>query len=175
MMRLVCMFFVLGCGLASASLSRDAFSRASDAVLWRWSARGEQTKLTDPATNIVSRVYDPVGNQVYLTNRNGKLWQFSFDGANRLVTNTTPLNRKTITTYNSRGLVETVKEPSGDTTTLLYDPRNRLTNRADNVGTTVYLYDANNNLTNVLEGGRSNSWTFDAYDRVSSYRDADGN
>jgi YD repeat-containing protein len=36
-------------------------------------------------------------------------------------------------------------------------------------------YDPNNNLPNVFENGKTNSWTFDAYDRVSSYRDPDGN
>ena len=45
----------------------------------------------------------------------------------------------------------------------------------DLVGATTYQYDPNNNLTNVFENGRTNSWTFDAYDRVSSYRDSDGN
>ena len=43
------------------------------------------------------------------------------------------------------------------------------------MGTTSYRYDPNNNLTNAFENGKTNSWGFDAYDRVSSYRDPDGN
>jgi YD repeat-containing protein len=77
----------------------------------RRGARGESTKLTDPATNMVSRIYDAAGNQITLTNRNGKKWQFQFDAANRLNNTITPLNRQTQITYNSRGLVETMKEP----------------------------------------------------------------
>ena len=110
-----------------------------------------------------------------LTNRNGKKWQFQFDAANRLTNTITPLNRQTVVTYNNRGLLATVKEPSAQTTTLGYDAKGRLTNRTDNVGTTVFRYDANNNQTNVIENGKTNAWTFDAYDRASTYKDADGN
>jgi len=50
-----------------------------------------------------------------------------------------------------------------------------LTNRVDQIGSTVFAYDANNNRTNVVEAGKTNASTFDAYDRVSTYKDADGN
>jgi len=43
------------------------------------------------------------------------------------------------------------------------------------LNSTVYRHDANHNLTNLVEQASSLSWTYDAYDRVSSYRDADGN
>src|SRR5712691_11844650 len=62
-----------------------------------WNGRGENTKSIDPATNIVARVFDPAGNQIYLTNRNGKVWQFTFDRANRLTNTVTPMNPQTIT------------------------------------------------------------------------------
>lgn len=107
--------------------------------------------------------------------RNGKKWQFQYDAANRLTNTITPLNRQTSQTYNNRGLLASVKEPSGDTANLYYDARGRLTNRTDNVGTILYRCDANNNVTNIIEAGKTNAWTFDAYDHVSSYTDADGN
>jgi RHS repeat-associated protein len=92
------------------------------------------------------------------------------------LTNTiSPLGRQTKQIYNDRGLLQSVIEPSTDTANLYYDARGRLTNRTDNLGTILYRYDANNNRTNVTEAGKTNSWTFDAYDRVSSYRDSDGN
>jgi len=109
------------------------------------------------------------------TNRNGKKWQFQFDAANRLTNTITPLGRSTTTAYNDRGLAVFGEEPSGQTQTLSYDAKGRLTNRTDSVGTTLYRYDANDNLTNIIENGSPNSWTFDAYNRVQSYRDADGN
>jgi YD repeat-containing protein len=137
-----------------------------------WSPRG--------ATNLVSSVYDGTGNQITLTNRNGKKWQFQFDAVNRPTNTITPLNRQTQITYNSRSLVETLKEPCTQMATNYYDAKGRLTNRVDGVGSTVYRLDANNNVTNIVgvppSGGPStNAWTFDAYDRVSTYKDADGN
>lgn len=85
------------------------------------------------------------------------------------------MNRQTGQTWNNRGLLASVTEPSGETATLTYDPKGRLTNRTDNVGAITYRYDANDNRTNVVEAGKTNAWTFDAYDRVSSYRDSEGN
>jgi YD repeat-containing protein len=99
----------------------------------------------------------------------------AFDAANRLTNTITPLNRQTVLTYDNRGLLSTVREPSTQTTSFAYDGKGRLTNRTDNVGTTLFQYDANNNPTNIAENGKTISWTLDAYDRVSSYHDADGN
>ena len=42
------------------------------------------------------------------------------------------------------------------------------------MGNIAYGYDANNNLTTMVEAGKTNVWTYDAYDRVATYRDADG-
>ena len=141
----------------------------------QWNADGEMTQLTDPATHTVLRSYDTAGNQIFLTNRNGKTWQFQFDKANRLTNTITPLLHSTKLAYNNRGLLQSVTKPSTQSATFGYDARGRQTSRADLVGTTTYQYDANNNLTNAFENGRTNSWTFDAYNRVSSYRDPDGN
>src|SRR5260221_7309717 len=141
----------------------------------QWSARGEAIQSTDPASNVVSRVFDPAGNQITLTNRNGKRWQFQFDGANRLTNTITPLNRQTKTAFNNRGLPQLITQPSGNTNSVLYDAKGRATNRTDKVGATTYKYDANNNLTNTTENGQTLQRQYDAYDRLTSYRDADGN
>ncbi len=52
-----------------------------------------------------------------LTNRNGKKWQFQFDAANRLTNTISPLLRTNAQTYNNRGLLKTIREPSTQTTT----------------------------------------------------------
>jgi len=52
--------------------------------------------------------------------------------------------------------------------------RGTIDQRVDQVGSTVFAYDANNNRTNVSRRG-DECLTFDAYDRVSTYKDADGN
>lgn len=148
---------------------------ANEVTRQTYNARSELLQTLTPQLTTIKRSYDAGGNQITLTNRNGKKWQFQFDAANRLTNTVTPLTRQTAQAWNSRGLLASVKEPSGDTATLAYDPKGRLTNRTDNVGAVTYRYDANNNLTNIVEVGKTNAWTFDAYDRASSYRDADGN
>jgi RHS repeat-associated protein len=140
-----------------------------------WDARGALLKLTDGAEHFSTRAYDAAGNQIILTNRNGKKWQFQFDGANRLTNTITPLNRSTSLAFNQRGLISSLKDPAGQTTSLNYDAKKQLTNRTDSIGTTRYTYDANGNQTSVVENGQTNSWTYDAYNHVSSYRDVYGN
>ncbi len=152
-----------------------ATNAANEVTRSVFNARGEMLQFVDGANHVVGRGFDAVGNQTTLTNRNGKQWQFQFDAANRLTNTITPLGRETHIAYDARGLVKAVREPSTQTTTNLYDAKGRLTNSLDAVASRAIRYDANNNVTNIVENGKTNTWTFDAYDRVSSYRDADGN
>ena len=77
-----------------------------------WDARGKLIQLTDGAGHFSLRAYDAAGNQIILTNRNGKKWQFQFDGANRLTNTITPLGHSNSLTFNHQGLVSTVKDPA---------------------------------------------------------------
>ena len=140
-----------------------------------WDARGKLIALTDGAQHTSLRSYDGAGNQVILTNRNGKVWQFQFDAANRLTNTITPLLRQMSQTWNHQGLVSTVTDPSNQPAHFYFDGKGRLTNRTDNLGTILYGYDANDNRTSVSGNGLTNIWTYDAYNRVSSYKDAYGN
>ncbi len=148
---------------------------ANEVMRTSFNSRGEAFQSVDGANHTVLRAFDEAGNQVILTNRNGKKWQFQFDAANRLTNTITPLGRETRVAFDSRGLVSTVREPSTQTATNFYDAKGRLTNTVDAVASRLIRYDANNNVTNIVENGKTNAWVFDAYDRVSSYRDADGN
>jgi RHS repeat-associated protein len=152
-----------------------AINAAGEAISQTWDARGELIQLTDGAGHTSLRAYDSAGNQIILTNRNGNLWQFKFDGANRLTNTITPLGRSTTVAFNHQGLPATVKDPANQPASFYYDAKGRLTNRTDNLATTFYGYDANNNQTNVVESGKTNSWTYNAYNRISSYRDTSGN
>jgi RHS repeat-associated protein len=140
-----------------------------------WDARGSLIRLTDGAGHISTRAYDASGNQIILTNRNGKQWQFQFDGANRLTNTISPLGHSGSVAFNHQGLPILLIDPAGQITTNVFDARARLTSRGDKVALTTNLYDPNNNLTSVSENGNSNIWTYDAYNRVSSYRDVYGN
>ena len=82
-----------------------------------WNAKSELIQLTDGANHASLRAYDAAGNQIILTNRNGKIWQFKFDGANRLTNTITPRGYSTSMAFNHQGLVQSLKdvdEPDGD-------------------------------------------------------------
>jgi RHS repeat-associated protein len=132
-------------------------------------------QLTDGAGHLSTRAYDAAGNQITLTNRNGKKWQFQFDGANRLTNTITPRGYSTSLSFNHQGLVNSIKDQANQPTSVYYDAKGRLTNRTDNVATTLYGFDANGNRTSATENGQTNSWTYDAYNRASSYKDIYGN
>jgi RHS repeat-associated protein len=147
---------------------------SGEATHQTWDAKGELIALIDGAGHTSTRVYDPAGNQVTLTNRNNNAWHFYFDGANRLTNTVSPLGRKTSVVFNHQGLPSFVTDGKNQTTTNFYDSKGRLTNRADLVASTFYGYDANDNRTSIVENGHTNAWTYDAYNRVSTYTDANG-
>src|SRR5260221_12496191 len=90
MRRSICICLLLLAVPAWGNLARwlgpGTWPNQADLALPQWSARGEAIRSTDPASNVVSRIFDPAGNQITLTNRNGKRWQFQFDDDNRLAT-----------------------------------------------------------------------------------------
>lgn len=140
-----------------------------------WDGNGRARTMTDGAGHTFSKGYDTAGNQILLTNRNSKVWQFQFDRANRVTNTISPLNNQWSRTFNDRGLISTTKDANTQTNSFYYDAKKRLTNRTDAVGTTLFGYDANDNPTTVTENGNTNTWTYDAYNRVSSYKDIYGN
>jgi YD repeat-containing protein len=135
------------------------------------SVSGNIPQWVDSATHSVFCAYDGAGNQITLTNRRSKQWQFWFDAANRLTNTITPMGRTNVTAFNDRGLVRAITNSLGQGTSFSYDARGRVTNRTDLVGTNAYQYDGNGNLTSITNVGRasSQSWGYDAYDRVSAF------
>jgi RHS repeat-associated protein len=83
--------------------------------------------------------------------------------------------------YNHQGLPVSIKQPSGNTATLNYDAKGRLTNQvfggASSMSPIIYTYDAADNLTGMTNVGQASSLsqTFDAYNRLSSFKDIYGN
>ncbi|MBI5386521.1 MAG: RHS repeat-associated core domain-containing protein [Verrucomicrobia bacterium] len=146
-----------------------------------YDARGLTTRLWDPLTNGVGYGYDASGNLLTLTNRLNNVFTFVYDAANRLVTNATPLgvanSRFTLRTYDPRGLVETLREPSGDTTTNHYDAADRLDRSSDSLGTRAFAYDANHHLLSVTNVGQGSglTWTYGTNNLPATYTDAAGN
>jgi YD repeat-containing protein len=59
-----------------------------------------------------------------------------FDALSRQVLLRTPTGKETSTAYNTRGLIASVTEPSGESTTFVYDDVGRPTRKTDAIGTT---------------------------------------
>src|SRR5437867_1093792 len=73
--------------------------------------RGEPAKTTSPAARTVLRVFDEAGNLGFLTNRNGKVWRFLPDPANRLTSTISPLQYSNTVAFNDRGLPFLLRQP----------------------------------------------------------------
>ena len=135
------------------------------------------TSYTNQVGNAVLYAYDPAGrktNEVYqgvTTNR------FSFSPAGDLLTLTDGKSQTTTWVYDPYGRVTNKL----DTTSSLmfiygYDANSRLTNRwTPAKGTTTYRYDAVGNLTNIVHPVSANiSLAYDALNRLTSMVDGVG-
>jgi RHS repeat-associated protein len=99
--------------------------------------RGQMARTENGLGHYAVPGYDGNGNQTTFSDRRQKLWQMSYDKENRLLSTTSPLLRTTTQTYNARGLLEKIVEPSGQTTTFSYDSRRRLVRKSDSAGTII--------------------------------------
>jgi RHS repeat-associated protein len=81
-----------------------------------------------------------------------------------------------ITAYDAHGKVLTIVDPNGLTTTLTYDPRQRLTSRTVGTDVTSYEYDGAGQTTKVtLPDGSFLSYTYDTAHRLTQIADNLGN
>src|SRR5205823_3536547 len=76
-------------------------------------------------------------------------------------------------TYNARGQILTLLNPTGGTTTWDYDPQGNLASCRDNAGNTVgYLYDGFDRLSQVNgPSGTNRQFTYDNLDALTVLRD----
>jgi RHS repeat-associated protein len=167
---------------ATTTMTRDALGQATAVAdplkrvtTTRYDELGRPFKVTDPSGLAVESTFDSDGNLIGLSNAAGAKTEFTYDKIGRRKTLATPTKRTTTYSYNKRGLLTSMVEPSGQTSTMTYDATGRLTQRTDAVGSTSYTYDAKGRLLTVVEGGKTISRTYDDLDRLTSFRDADGN
>jgi len=117
--------------------------------------------------------YDPVGNKLTVSDRNGNVTQFQYDKLNRQILATDPLSKSIATTYDLVGNTLSQTDKRGTKTVNTYDKENRLltvtkdgvlinTKGYDEVGNQIFSTDANGNTT---------SYTFDKRDlRIAENR-----
>lgn len=139
-----------------------------------YNGRGLVTSNVDQLEKGSSNDYDNAGRRTQFTNRRSQPFIFGHDDADRLLSTKTPNLRINSQTWNARGLVDTMTEPSTQGTTLGHDARGRLQTRSDGVGTVTYSYDGNDNLLTVTQGAATITRTYDTLNRVETYDDGRG-
>jgi len=126
-----------------------------------------------------SFTYDAAGNRLTATNGQGT-WTYSYDGLNRLSTETKPGGDLLEYSYDANGNKTEVKVTYANgtirTETLTYDVLNRLQSVTDNDSNlTSYGYDAVGNRTSVsYQNGSSQTYTYDSLNRLTSLSHFDG-
>ena len=79
--------------------------------------------------------------------------------------------------YNAAGLIQSMTDSTGRTTTYSYDLRNRLKTKATPIGTLSYDYDYSGNLTKIQSGttdGALVNYEYDELNRLSRVIDTHG-
>ena len=134
---------------------------ANETAGFQYNARGERIVKTDPLIRAIEYSFDENGNRTGIKNRRLNDYTFSFDPNNRLISLETPLGHVKSRTWNNRGLLETITEPSNQSTTFTYDSMGRVQSQVDAEGTITFIYDSNGNPTTITEGALVATRTYD--------------
>ncbi len=146
----------------------------------------------------MSYEYDDQGNQIKMTDANGKIYQYTYDINGNMLTAKDPLNQVSTYTYtNDFKKINSYKDAKGNTTAVVYDSKGNLTQMTtpgNNIYTATYNatgdiisstnpkgntysynYDAYGNPTNVVgPNGYQATLSFDARGRLLAYTNAKG-
>jgi RHS repeat-associated protein len=106
---------------------------------------------------------------------NNNQTNFTYDSADRLISQTQSPGGAITYTYNNRGLLYTMTNGRGQVTAYQYDNAGRLSSLTDPAGTVSYTYDQNGNVLTVSSAVYGAiTRTYDALNRVTSYTDSQG-
>jgi RHS repeat-associated protein len=143
--------------------------------------------------------HDDQGNQIKMTDANGKIYEYTYDATGNMLTAKDPLNQVSTYTYtNDFKKINSFKDAKGNMTTVVYDNKGNLTQMTtpgNNIYTATYNatgdiisstnpkgnsytynYDAYGNPTNVTgPNGYKATLSYDARGRMLAYTDARGN
>jgi RHS repeat-associated protein len=129
---------------------------------------------------VITFEYDHNGNCVKETKANGQEIQYTYNGRNWLLSQTTELNGKRYTTgfeYDGVGNKRYVTDNKGNKTEYQYDALNRMVRTYLPEGNTVEtFFDANSNQTATRDGRHNGSdFVYDKLNRMVQATDAEGN
>ena len=149
-----------------------------DTTAYSLDLNGNPVRVQDVLGRVFNKVYDASGNLLSSADGKGQWTTHAYDAANQR-TNTTDRSgtNKSLTVYTSRGTVDHVTDPLGNSATNFYDAANRLIRITDPLGnSTTNQYDANGNLVARLDKlGQRWSKTYDRLNRVLAETDPLGN
>ncbi|MCZ8036898.1 MAG: DUF4114 domain-containing protein [Microcystis sp. LE17-20A] len=164
-------------------------------------AQGRITEIIDPDGKSLKYSYDAKGNLIEFGDRTNNETTFKYEAErdHYLTKVIDPLNRTSVRTeYDDNGQIskifdadgnaldinydsatsrQTVKDPFGNTTTYIFDPRGNVVSQIDALaGVTARTYDANNNLLSETDPeGNITSYTYDNRGNKLSETDGEGN
>jgi RHS repeat-associated protein len=144
----------------------------------------DKTPPSDPESPgdnpVIVFEYDYNGNCVKETKANGQVITYTYDGRNRLLTQSESLNGKTYTSqfeYDGVGNKRFGYDNKENKTEYVYDALNRLVRMVFPEGNTVqYHYDKSGNKVKVIDGVYNETKSnYDALNRLESVTDGEGN
>lgn len=136
-----------------------------------YTARGELLNAQDPI-GLTEFTNDDNGNLQSRKNRRNGTWQFTYNLDNQLWDTISPLTRAWQKRYNNRGLLQTVTEPSGQSTTLTPDLRDRVASLSDAIGNIAFAYEKDGLVNTVQESAAGSPLLdrdYDALGRLIKY------
>jgi RHS repeat-associated protein len=128
----------------------------------------ETIDVLDDTTRATIRMgYDAVGNNISVTDAEGRETRYDYDALNRQVKVTDQAGGITEYAYDNRDNLIAVKDPNGNITRYEYDRANRKTKEIRPLGQTIaYECDANGNLVRVTDPkGQVTKHRYDAANR----------
>jgi RHS repeat-associated protein len=154
------------------------FDALKNPTSYSYNLNGNLTRILDVLGRVYTKTYDPNENLLSASDGKGQLTTYAYDQANQKtnMVDRTGTNKWTYF-YTTRGKLDHVTDPLGDSVSNTYDAANRLVQVTDPLGHSITnLYDANGNRL-VLFDKLGRRWIkgYDRLDRVVSESDPLGN
>jgi len=151
-------------------------SPAGKVVTTYYDALNRPWKITDPEQGDTIRLYDRVGNLIYLRTGSDQIWYDEYDAANRLASFHDGLGNQTRYEYNDDNTLKSVTDANGNKTSYTYDNLGRRITTIDRrSGVTRTTYDAVGNVLSLTDPvGNTTTYTYDGLSRKLTEMNAQG-
>jgi RHS repeat-associated protein len=142
-------------------------------TLFTYDSTGNRLTATDALGNTTTFTYDSLGEPLTITDALGEQTQFAY--SNGVLTSIIdPLGRTTSYSPDSAGRIIAASDPLGNTYQYAYDSVNNLKAALDPMGNaTLFSYDSNGNLLTLTDANlHTTTFTYNNMDRVATRTDA---